>query len=35
MLRCTGFSENPQREEAAGFHVIEEGLDFLSAKDKW
>ena len=34
MLGCTGFPENPQRGEAVGFRVIEEGLDFLSAKDK-
>ena len=36
MLRCTGFSENPQRGEAASFHVIEEGLDLLaSASEKY
>ena len=34
MLGCTGFPENPQRGEAVGFRVIEEGLDFLSAEDK-
>ena len=28
MLGCTGFPENPQRGEAIGFRVIEEGLDF-------
>jgi len=34
MLGCTGFPENPQRGEAVGFRVVEEGLDFLSAEDK-
>ena len=34
MLGCTGFPENPQRGEAVGFRVIEEGLDFLAAADK-
>ena len=35
MLRCTGFSENPQRGEAAGFHVIEEGLELLEDNLHW
>ena len=34
MLGCSGFPENPQRGEAVGFRVIEEGLDFLAAADK-
>jgi L-fuconolactonase len=34
MLGCTGFPENPQRGEAVGFRVIEEGIDFLSEEDK-
>ena len=34
MLGCTGFPENPQRGEAVGFRVIEEGLDFMSTDDR-
>ncbi len=34
MLGCTGFPENPQRGEAVGFRVVEEGMDFLSEGDK-
>ena len=34
MLGCTGFPEDPQRGEAVGFRVIEEGIDFLNAEDK-
>ena len=34
MLGCTGFPENPQRGEAVGFRVVEEGMDFLSEADK-
>ena len=34
MLGCTGFPEDPQRGDAVGFRVIEEGIDFLSEEDK-
>ena len=34
MLGCTGFPEDPQRGEAVGFRLVEEGMDFLSAQDK-